>query len=60
MTKVMLINGSPRKANTSAMVDAFVQGAQEAGHEVEVLHIGKMKIAGCIACEYCHTKGNGQ
>lgn len=60
MTKVMLINGSPRKANTAAMVDAFVQGAQEAGHEVEVLQVGKMKIAGCMACEYCHTKGNGQ
>ena len=58
--KIAILNGSPRKANTSAMVDAFVQGAQEAGHEVEVLQVGKMKIAGCMACEYCHTKGNGQ
>ncbi|MBO6289818.1 MAG: flavodoxin family protein [Alphaproteobacteria bacterium] len=58
--KIAILNGSPHKANTSAMVDAFVQGAQEAGHEVEVLHVGKMKIAGCLGCEYCHTKGNGQ
>ena len=21
--------------------------------------VGKMKIAGCLGCEYCHTKGNG-
>jgi len=42
------------------MVDAFVEGAQEAGHEVEVIQVGKMKIAGCMGCEYCHTKGEGQ
>lgn len=58
--KITVLNGSPRKANTSAMVDAFVEGAQAAGHEVEVHHVGKMKIAGCLGCEYCHTKGEGQ
>lgn len=42
------------------MVDAFVKGAEEAGHEVEVLHVGKMKIGGCLACEYCHGKGEGK
>ena len=57
---ITVLNGSPRKENTSAMVDAFVEGAQEAGHEVEVLQVGKMKIAGCMGCEYCHTKGEGQ
>jgi hypothetical protein len=34
-------------------------GAKEAGHEVEILHVGKMKINGCLACEYCHGKGEG-
>lgn len=58
--KITVLNGSPRKENTSAMVDAFVEGAQAAGHEVEVHHVGKMKIAGCLGCEYCHTKGEGQ
>ena len=33
------------------MVDAFAEGAKEAGHEVEILHVGKMKIAGCMRCE---------
>lgn len=41
------------------MVEAFSEGAQAAGHEVEVLHVGKMKIAGCRGCEYCHGKGEG-
>jgi multimeric flavodoxin WrbA len=58
--KITILNGSPRKENTSAMVDAFAEGAQEAGHQVEVLQVGKMKIAGCMGCEYCHGKGEGQ
>ncbi len=57
--KIAVFNGSPRKENTAAMVDAFCEGAKAAGHEVEVLQVGKMKIAGCLACEYCHTKGEG-
>ena len=57
--KIVILNGSPKKGNTAAMVDAFVEGAQAAGHEVEVLHVGRMKIAGCLGCEYCHTKGEG-
>ena len=58
--KIAILNGSPRKENTAAMVDAFAEGAREAGHEVDVLHVGKLKIAGCLVCEYCHTKGEGK
>ena len=58
--KITILNGSPRKENTAAMVDAFAEGAKAAGHEVEILHAGKMKIGGCLACEYCHTKGEGK
>lgn len=57
--KIAVFNGSPRKESTYAMTEAFREGAQAAGHEVEVYHVGKMKIAGCLACEYCHTKGEG-
>ncbi len=57
--KIAILNGSPRKENTAAMVNAFAEGAKEAGHEVEILHVGKMKINGCLACEYCHGKGEG-
>ena len=42
------------------MVAAFKEGAEAAGHEVEVLHVGKMKIGGCLGCEYCHTRGEGK
>lgn len=58
--KIAILNGSPRKENTAAMVDAFASGAMEAGHEVEIIHVGRMNIAGCKGCEYCHTKGEGK
>lgn len=58
--KIAILNGSPKIGNTAAMISAFAEGAKEAGHEVEILHVGKMKINGCLACEYCHGKGEGK
>lgn len=59
--KILVLNGSPRKnGNTSAMVTAFAEGAAEAGHTVSIIPVCQMQIAGCLACEYCHTKGDGQ
>ena len=33
------------------MVQAFREGAEAAGHVVEVYQVGRMKIAGCLGCE---------
>lgn len=58
--RILVLNGSPRpKGNTKQMVDAFREGAESAGHKVDVIDVCRKKIAGCLACEYCHTKGNG-
>ena len=57
---ILVLNGSPRSnGNTAAMVDAFVEGARENGHDITVVPVCQKKIAGCLACEYCHTKGEG-
>lgn len=57
--KILILNGSPRiNGNTAAMIDAFLDGAKENGHEIMVVPVCRKKIAGCLACEYCHTKGN--
>lgn len=57
--KIIVLNGSPRpKGNTAASVNAFVKGAQENGHDVAVVNVAAKKISGCLACEYCHTKGH--
>ena len=58
--KIAVLNGSPRlKGNTAALVAAFKEGAESAGHQVTVLPVGTMNISGCKGCEYCHTKGGG-
>ena len=58
---IIVLNGSPRpKGNTAAMVEAFVEGASEKGHSITVVPVCQKKIAGCLACEYCHTKGEGK
>lgn len=59
--KILILNGSPHpKGNTKAAVDAFAKGAQSAGHEVVECPVGTMKINGCLGCNYCHEKGEGQ
>ena len=58
--KIVVLNGSPRpKGNTAALIAAFREGAESAGHQVTVLQVGTMNIGGCKGCEYCHTKGGG-
>ena len=58
--RILVLNGSPRpQGSTRQMIDAFRAGADEAGHRVDVIDVCKKQIGGCLACEYCHTKGNG-
>lgn len=58
--RILVLNGSPRpKGNTKQMVEAFREGANSSGHQVDVVDVCQKKIGGCIACEYCHTKGKG-
>lgn len=46
--KILVLNGSPRpNGNTAALVDAFVEGAKENGHEIAVVPVCRKKIAGC-------------
>lgn len=57
---ILALNGSPRPGgNTRRRIEAFQTGAVSAGHHVDVIDVCRRKIAGCLACEYCHTKGNG-
>ncbi|MBQ3466971.1 MAG: flavodoxin family protein, partial [Oscillospiraceae bacterium] len=42
------------------MIRAFCEGREKAGHAFDELDICRMNVHGCLACEYCHRKGNGQ
>ena len=56
--RILVLSGSPRpNGNTVAMVKAFTEGAKEAGNKVNIVSVCQKIIGGCIACEYCHTKG---
>lgn len=58
--RILVLNGSPRpKGNTKQMIEAFREGAVSAGHQVDVVDVCQKKIGGCLACEYCHGRGNG-
>ncbi len=57
---ILVLNGSPRpQGETAKMVAAFRQAAEKAGHTVTVMEVCRMNIRGCLACEYCHGKGQG-
>lgn len=53
--KLLVISTSLRKkSNSEALADAFIAGAQAAGHQVEKISLRGKKIAfcqGCLACQ---------
>ena len=50
--KIVILNGSARKGNTSAAIQAFRKGA-EGKHEIEVIEPHKLHIAPCKGCGAC-------
>ena len=57
---ILILQGSPRaKGSTAWMAEEYKKAAEAAGHQVTLVDVSKKKIAGCLACEYCHNKGNG-
>ena len=56
--KVLVLSGSPRKgANSDTLCDQFINGAKEAGHDVEKILVADKKIEYCNACYYCQRSG---
>ena len=54
--KVVILNGSPRQTGkTSALVKAFRDGAESAGHTVTEFFLGAMDIHGCKGCFGGHS-----
>ena len=49
--QIVILNGSPRrKGNTSALIHAFTEGAEGAGHTVREFYLHGMDIHGCRGC----------
>jgi multimeric flavodoxin WrbA len=56
---ILVLTGSPRKGgNTDKLADAFIFGAQQAGHTTVKFSTADKNIKGCIACQTCFSKGS--
>ena len=58
---ILVLNGSPRpNGSTAGMIKTFKTEAESAGHTVNTVDVCRKNIHGCLACEYCHGKGEGK
>lgn len=56
--KILVLTGSPRKnGNSARLADAFIKGAQSAGHEVMRFDAGRVDVHPCKACGACWSRG---
>ena len=56
--KITAINGSPRKdGRISKIVDEMIKGAEENGHECEMIYLVDLNIKDCTGCMGCQEKG---
>ncbi|OPX64308.1 MULTISPECIES: flavodoxin family protein [unclassified Methanoregula] len=61
MTKVLAINGSPRKdGNTSVLIRTILAEMEKKGIETETIQIGGKKVHGCLACMKCFENRDGK
>lgn len=58
--KILILNGSPHKKGTSALlISEFKRGAEENGHQVTIFDTASETIHPCIACDHCRTSSSG-
>ena len=56
--KIVVLEGSPNpKGSSNLLADCFRQGAEEAGHTVEVIDTAHADIHPCIGCIRCGYEG---
>ena len=56
--KIVVLTGSSHKKGTSALLaDAFIAGAEAAGHSVTRFDCAFLHIGGCRGCDACRKSG---
>ena len=57
MKRVLIISASPRlNSNSEALAKAFARGAEEAGHETELISLRGRSVNFCRGCFVCQKK----
>lgn len=62
MLKLLAFNASPRKAEgtTDVLIDRFIEGAGEAGAEIDKHYVVDLDINGCLGCFNCWWETPGK
>lgn len=56
--KIVILEGSPNKTGSSNLLaECFRQGAEEAGHSVEIVDTAHAHIGPCTGCIHCGYEG---
>ena len=56
--KIVILEGSPnKKGSSNLLADCFRQGAEEAGHMVEIIDAAHADIHPCTGCIHCGYEG---
>ncbi len=60
MKNILVLNGASRKnGNTAKLLEAFIEGARSAGHNVDTFYLQSMDIHGCLGCNSCESAPKG-
>ena len=55
---ILVLSGTPRKnGNSDKLADAFIAGAEQAGHTVKKYSTADKNIKGCLDCQTCFQHG---
>ena len=60
--KILALNSSPRKdrGGTALLLNTFLEGAKEAGAEIDLIYVDDLKVNSCLGCFTCWVKTPGQ
>ncbi len=50
---LVVLGGGRANGNTAQLTDAFIRGAQEAGHQTERVSLLHTEVRGCLGCNAC-------
>lgn len=56
--KILVLKGSPHINGTSnTIVEQFIKGAKEKGHEVNIIDVAHSNLHTCLGCDRCRMNG---
>lgn len=50
---LVVLCGGRNNGNTHRLANAFMRGAEDAGHKTQMISLNKLKVNGCLGCNAC-------